>query len=65
MCTLPYYRNLNKLSQHQVADVLGVNRTTYSAWESGKNCPDTWNVKLLADYYKIKMEDMLDVSKVK
>lgn len=62
--TLPFYRIQHNLTCQQVADHLGIHRTTYLAWEIGKNCPDIWSLKLLAEFYNVTIEDLLDTSKI-
>lgn len=63
--TLPYYRQQISFTHQKVADYLGVNRCTYTAWEIGKSVPDTWTIKLLAELYGITMEDLLNTDKTK
>ena len=46
-------RRSQELSQHKLAEILGVNQTLISAWELGKSAPDEENVKDLADYFGV------------
>lgn len=45
-----------KLSQGQLAELLGVSRQAVSKWESGKSSPDTLNLIHLADALDTEVE---------
>lgn len=45
-----------KTSQAVVAQVIGVDRTTYSKYETGDSEPDFENVKKLADFYDVTVD---------
>lgn len=49
-----------KLSQYDVAELLGVKRPTYHAWESGQNQPPTKVIKQIADAWRIPLEWFFD-----
>jgi len=48
-----------KTSQTIVAKTIGVDRTTYSKYETGDSEPDFENVKKLADFYGVSVDFLL------
>ena len=48
-----------KTSQSVVANAIGVDRTTYSKYETGDSEPDFENVKKLADFYGVTVDYLL------
>lgn len=46
----------HELSQMMVAFDLGVARSTYACYESGKNEPDIYTLVRIADYYKVSLD---------
>ena len=49
-------RNEKKLSQGQLADILGVSRQAVSKWENDKTSPDTLNLIKIADVLDTEIE---------
>ena len=52
-------RNLRihkKLSQKDLADTLGVDRTTYVKWETGASSPSVAILTQLADFYGVSLD---------
>lgn len=49
-------RNEKRLSQGQLADLLGVSRQAVSKWENDKTSPDTLNLIRLADILDTEIE---------
>jgi transcriptional regulator with XRE-family HTH domain len=49
-------RKQNKLSQLDVADILGVSRSTYIAYEKGERTIDAEGLVKLSQYYKLPIE---------
>lgn len=49
-------REKHRLSQGQLAEILGVSRQAVSKWESGKTSPDTLNLIRLADVLDTEVE---------
>ena len=47
------------LLQRQVADAIGVNRTTYVKYETGKSEPDYATLSRLADYFAVTIDYLL------
>lgn len=52
------WRKENKISQAQLAEQIGVNRTTLSLWESGKQLPQPTQLETLAKYMGIPAESL-------
>lgn len=52
-------RKANKLSQQQVADLVGINRSTYAYYETGKSRPKLDTLKKLAGIYSISVDEIL------
>ena len=48
-----------KLTQEQVAELLGVSRQTISNWENEKSYPDIISVIELSSLYSISLDDLL------
>ena len=48
-----------KLTQEQVAEILGVSRQTISNWENEKSYPDIISVIELSSLYSISLDDLL------
>ena len=53
-------RQEHKLSQAELAEILGVSQTTYGCWESGAYCPRKENLVKIAQYYNIDIKYLLD-----
>ncbi|NOV01375.1 helix-turn-helix transcriptional regulator [Paenibacillus planticolens] len=54
-------RNKKHLTQDQMAEILGVKRARYNSWENEIAKPDIEMLKKIAEYHKIKTDDLLDV----
>lgn len=50
------YRNMNKLSQKEIAEYIGVNTQTYGAYESGRNEPPAEVLVRLSLFYEIPID---------
>ncbi|MDD3206734.1 MAG: helix-turn-helix transcriptional regulator [Lachnospiraceae bacterium] len=55
---IAYYRKLNKLTQKELGEKLGVKSTTVSNWEQGANAPD---MEILFDLCKLFNISVTDV----
>lgn len=53
-------RENNGCTQQQIADALGVNRSTYAYYESGKTTPDIDTIIKLAKIFNIDYIDLLE-----
>lgn len=52
-------RYLNKFSQEDVAERIGVSRQAVAKWESGKSVPDIINCDALAKLYDVELNDLI------
>lgn len=52
-------RKAKKLTQGQVADVLGLQRTTYTKYETGKSEPSLETVCRLAGLFSVTVDELL------
>lgn len=52
------YRIINELTQQELAEKLGVDRTTYSKYESGKANPQFTNVVRLAEIFGVTVGEL-------
>ena len=43
-------------NQQQIEDILGINRTTLSRYESGQREPDIETLGKLADFYEVSLD---------
>ncbi|MBQ5502134.1 MAG: helix-turn-helix transcriptional regulator [Selenomonas sp.] len=55
---LQFLRELHELKQQDVADTLGVSRSTYANYESGRRAPDIDMLMRLADIYGISLDEL-------
>lgn len=53
------------LSQEQLAEKIGVSRQAITKWETGKGLPDVENIVILAEIFKITLDELLRGSVVK
>ena len=49
-------RKSKKLTQAEMADILGVARTTYSSYEQGRRTPDVEIQNKIADYFSVSLD---------
>ncbi|MED3439226.1 helix-turn-helix transcriptional regulator [Bacillus subtilis] len=52
-------REEKKMKQQEVADKLGIARTTYASYEQGKREPDHETLIKIADYYDVTIDFLL------
>lgn len=55
---LQNFRELHDLKQQDVAEALGVSRSTYANYESGRRAPDIDTLMRLADLYGITLDEL-------
>lgn len=56
---LKYLRNRDKLSQSELAEKLGVSKSTISMYEVGKREPDFETLEMIADFFNVDMNFLL------
>lgn len=52
-------RKLRNFTQKDVSDKIGVSDQAVSKWEKGECLPDVWNLKLLAQIYRVSIDSLL------
>lgn len=57
--TIRDLRKLKKISQSELAKLIGVSQTTITAWETGKAEPSSSAVNSLADYFNVTTDYLL------
>ena len=57
---LKVIRLQNKLRQHQIADVLGISRSSYCSYEIGRRDVDLETVLKLSRFYNISVDTLLE-----
>ena len=53
-------RKMNRLSQEELAEKLGISRQTLSKYEMGESVPDIEKCKVIADYFEVFMDDLVN-----
>ena len=55
-------RKINRLSQEELAEKLGISRQTLSKYETGESVPDIEKCKVIAEYFEVSMDDLVNYS---
>ena len=53
-------RKLNKLSQEELAEKVGVTRQSIAKWEAGDSVPDIEKSKILAEIFNVTLDDLVN-----
>lgn len=53
------YRNLNKMSQEELAEKVYVSRQTISSWENDKSYPDIHSLLMLSEVFNVTLDDLV------
>lgn len=53
-------RTEKKMTQEQLAEILGVSNRSVSRWENGNNLPDIDLLIQLAKYFNVGMDELLE-----
>lgn len=53
------YRNLNEMSQEELADKVYVSRQTISSWENDKSYPDIHSLLMLSDIFNVSLDELV------
>jgi len=53
------YRNLNKMSQEDLAEKVYVSRQTISSWENDKSYPDIHSLLMLSEVFNVTLDDLV------
>lgn len=62
---LKIIRIQNEFTQQQIADVLGISRSAYCGYETGRRSPDIDALIKLADFYGITVDKFFEKCQVK
>lgn len=57
--SLRLLREEHEYTQQQVADAVGIDRSTYTTYEAAKNVPNVFILNRIAGLYKISVDDIL------
>ena len=55
---LVHLRKLNRMTQEDVAEKVGVTRQAIAKWEAGETVPDLDKCRLLADVFGVSLDDL-------
>jgi transcriptional regulator with XRE-family HTH domain len=61
---LKIIRCANKLKQYQVADALGISRSTYCSYETGRRSVELETLEKLSHFYKLPIDNFFEDSYV-
>ncbi|WP_123610265.1 helix-turn-helix domain-containing protein [Mobilisporobacter senegalensis] len=56
---LRHLRAMRRLSQEEVAEIIGVTRQAVAKWENGDSLPDITNCEALADLFDVSLNDLV------
>ena len=56
---LRYYRKTNRMTQKELASVLGTNNTNISNWEKGISKPDIETLIRISKYFEVSLDELL------
>lgn len=62
---LKKYRKLRKMTQQQVANELGLERSSYTAYETGKNEPCLSTLLRISEVFQVSVDELLKESEHK
>lgn len=51
-------RKQRKYSQRELAEIIGVRRSSVAQWENGKGDPSMFNCILLAEVYNVSLDEL-------
>lgn len=58
-------RKLNRYSQEEIAEKIGISRQAYGKWEKGETIPDVEKCDLLASVYGVTIDSLIHTNKLK
>lgn len=61
--TLKYLRQINRMTQGEVADAISVNRSTYTSYETGRREPSNETLISLAKVFNVSTDYLLGLEK--
>ncbi len=57
-------RKTKGVTQQEIADVIGVSRSTYTHYENGNRKPDLETIKKLAEYFDVSVDQLIGIVKI-
>ena len=54
-----YLRQINGLTQGDLAKALGISRSTIASWESNRRTPELKAVETIADFFEVSIDFLL------
>ena len=60
---LVFLRKMNRMSQEELAEKVGVSRQTLSKYETGEALPDIERCRKLAEIFNVSMDDLVNYRK--
>ena len=51
-------RKMKNMTQEDIADIVGVSRQSVAKWETGETVPDLDKCKILAEIFKVSLDDL-------
>ena len=60
--TIKTYREINKLSQHQLAKLINTSHVAICKWEQGKADPTTTNIVALSRIFKVSLDELINTN---
>ena len=59
---LIYIRKANGYTQQQLSAAIGINRSTYASYETGRNMPNVYILDSIAQVFGITVDDIIHIS---
>ncbi len=60
-----YLREEQELTQKEVGNILGVDHSTYAGWERGRDLFPLKHLLILADFYKVSLDYITNLSSIR
>lgn len=61
--TIKYFREKSGMSQQELAEELGLARSSIATWEINKNCPSLENITTLCRIFNISSDRLLGIER--
>ena len=54
------HRKNKKITQQEMADILGIKRTTYASYEQDLSSPDIETLKKISQFFRVSIDELVD-----